>query len=60
MKNLTVDERLDKYVDFCFDVGTLVKAYGDREDNSVEMRAKAFDKLVERTLKFIKEVQSWG
>ena len=58
MKNLTVDERLDKYVDFCFDVGTLVKAYG-AEDTSVDLKAKAFDKLTERTLKFIKEVQSW-
>lgn len=53
----TVDERIDTYADFCFDVGTLVKAYA--QDGSSEMKAKAFDKLVKRWQELAKKVTAW-
>ncbi len=56
-QKLTIDERLDKYADFAFDVATLVRAYG--EADSEQVKAKAFDKVGKRTQEFMREVQSW-
>lgn len=56
-QKLTIDQRIDKYAEFAFDVGTLVGAYATSE--STDVKAKAFDKLVKEWKSFAKEVTSW-
>jgi len=55
-ENLTIDQRLDKYVDVLYDIATYAMANSDKPD---ALKVKAFDRITKLVKDFAKDAERW-